>query len=333
MPEPAVSILMPCHNAASFLREAADSVVHQSRSDWELIAVDDGSTDDTGAILDEYGRDPRVRVLRCEHAGIVGALQAAAGAARAPVLARMDADDISLPERIERQLAYLDAHPDVALCGTRVEMIGTELGEGRIRYRDWLNAIVTPEDAWREAFIECPVAHPSFCMRRDAFEAVGGYRDAGWAEDYDLVLRLLEAGHSVSNVPEVLLHWRESGQRLSMRDGRYGEAQFRACKRHYLRKLYLDGGGPPLYQWGAGEVGKRWLRDVDALPVKAVVDLHPRKIGITIHGVPVIAPDGLPPAGECRVLVAVGAPGAREDIRQWFNARGYREVVDYRFIA
>ena len=325
---------MPCHNAAAHLRVAVDSIRGQTVTDWELIAVDDGSVDDTALILDEFARqDHRIRVLRHGHEGIVDALTAAAGVARAPMLARMDADDISLPARLERQLALLEAHPAVALCGTRVEMIGDDIGEGRLRYRDWLNAIESHEDVWREAFIECPVAHPAFCMRREAFEAVGGYRDHGWAEDYDLVFRLLAAGHAIANVPEVLVHWRESGQRLSMRDPRYNEANFRACKRHYLQSLYLGPDGPPLYQWGAGEVGKRWMREPGAFPIEAVVDIHPRKIGTNIHGVRVIAPEDLPPPGECRILAAVGAPGARQSIRDWLNPRGYRETIDYRFIA
>jgi glycosyltransferase involved in cell wall biosynthesis len=333
MPQPTVSILMPCHNAALFLPDALDSILAQSLEDWELIVVDDGSTDATPEILAEYARDPRITVQRRPHGGIVASLQDAAVVARAPFLARMDADDISLPGRLEAQLRFLEAHPAVALCGTQVEMIGAELGEGRLRYRDWLNALVTPAGVAREAFIECPVAHPAFCMRREAFEAVGGYQDKGWAEDYDLVLRFLSANHEVANVPEVLLHWRDSSGRLSMRDARYEEAQFRACKRHYLKRLYLNGSGPPLYQWGAGEVGKRWLRDPDAFPIEAVVDIHPRKIGTKIHGVRVIAPDDLPPAGDCRILVAVGAPGARENIREWLDPRGHREGADYRFIA
>lgn len=334
MTAPSVSILMPCHNAAAFLRDAVDSIRGQTRTDWELIAVDDGSTDETPLILEEYAReDARIRLVRRARTGIVGSLQTAAAEARAGIIARMDADDISLPDRLGRQLAFLQAHPSIAMCGTQVEMIGVAPGEGRIRYGDWLNALTTPEAVWCDAFIECPVAHPAFCMRRAVFESVGGYRDPGWAEDYDLVLRFLAAGHAVANVPAVLLQWRESTGRLSMRDPRYAESQFRACKRHYLRQLYLAEDGPPLYQWGAGEVGKRWMRPPGAFSMEAVVDIHPRKIGTRIHGFRIIAPDALPPPGECRILAAVGAPGARASIREWLDPRGYRETVDYRFIA
>lgn len=325
---------MPFHNAAAHLEAALDSIRGQTIPDWELIAVDDGSTDASTAVLERYAaRDDRIRLFRQPHAGIVASLQFAAEAATAPYLARMDADDRSRPTRLAQQLAAMEADPTLALCGCGVEMIGATLGEGRLRYRDWLNAVRTPDEVRREAFIECPVAHPAFLMRRTAFDAVGGYADRGWAEDYDLVLRLVTSGYRVANLPEALLDWRESEGRLSMRDERYSEAQFRACKRHYLPRVMPLDDGLPLVQWGAGEVGKRWLRDADAFPTVAVVDLHPRKIGRRMHGVLVIPPEDLPPVKACRVLVAVGAPGARDEIRAWLTPRGFREGTDFLFVA
>jgi len=333
MPGPAVSILLPVYDAADTLSEAIDSICAQTWPDWELIVFDDGSTDGTLEVAQSFARnDRRIRVLPSAHAGIVDALRNAAKAAEGPYLARMDGDDIAQPVRLERQMEAMAADNDLALCGTHVTMFGESIGEGRRLYETWLNHFTCHEEMAREIFIECPIAHPTFLMRRSWFECVGGYQDRGWPEDYDLVMRLYLAGGRLGTVPEALLAWREHGHRLSMTDGRYSLEAFRRLKRHYLFESYLSD-GKPFYQWGAGQVGKAWLREWGHQRPTAVVDIHPRKIGKRIHGVRVIEPDDLPPPGTTRTLVAVGAPGAREDIRNWMSERRYREGTDYIFVA
>lgn len=332
MAEPLVSVVLPVYNAARTLPEAIESILPQTADDFELIAVDDGSTDNSLAILERYARDDaRVCVTGRPHEGIVSALCAGCGQARGTFVARMDADDIAEPTRLERQLQAFEGDPNLALCGTQVAMVGS-VGEGRSRYADWLNNLTTHEAIYRERFIECGIAHPAFMMRRACYEQVGGYRDAPWAEDYDLFLRIAEAGGRFTNVDAPLMRWRESTERLSMNDPRYSLDAFRACKIHYLQRSVLAD-GVEFYQWGAGQVGKAWLRAWDGPGPVAVVDVNPRKIGKTIHDTPVIRPDELPPSGTALTLVAVGAPGAREDIRQWFDARGYDEERDFLFVA
>ena len=117
-----------------------------------------------------------------------------------------------------------------------------------------------------------------------------------------------------------------------MNDPRYAPEQFRALKRHYLGETYLKE-RTEFYQWGAGEVGKQWLREWGRRAPKAVVDINPRKIGRTIHGTRVIIPGELPAPGAGFTVVAVGAPGARDEIRAWFAERGYTELCDYLFLA
>jgi glycosyltransferase involved in cell wall biosynthesis len=330
---PLVSVILPCHNAAATLEAAVSSVVAQSFRDWELIIFDDGSTDASPEVAERLAtEDARIRVVASEHGGIVVALQRACALARGEFLARMDADDYSYPNRLTKQMATMADDKEVALCGTLVRSVGEEVGPGRRRYDAWLNAVVTHEEMVRELFIECPVAHPTFLLRRSSFEAVGGYEDHGWAEDYDLCMRLVQAGGRLAKVQEVLLDWWDSPGRLSMMDDRYSPRQFRALKRHYLRKGPLKDSGR-FFQWGAGEVGKQWLREWRPVRPGAVVDINPRKIGTSIHDTPVIAPEELPGPGDAFTVVAVGAPGAREDIRGWFSPRGYTEGEDYLFLA
>jgi len=333
MPAPTISVLLPCFDAEATLPAAVESIRAQTFEDWELILVDDGSTDGSAAVAALLAReDPRVRVITQPHSGIVGALAAASAEARAPFLARMDADDVAHPERFAKQLQCMADDERIGLCGTQVRMVGGQIGYGRRRYEAWINALLTHEAMARELFVECPIPHPTFLMRRDAFEEVGGYQDRGWAEDYDLCMRLFEAGARFGKVAEPLLDWTESATRLSMTSPRYSPERFRALKRHYLFRTYLRD-RRRFYQWGAGEVGKPWLREWTAHRPEAVVDIHPRKIGRTIHGTRVIDPEDLPGPGDAYVVVAVGAPGAREEIRAWLQPRGYRELDHYLFLA
>lgn len=310
-----------------------NSLLVQSCSDFELLLFDDGADDATRVVADRAAaQDARIRILGGAHVGVAAALRRACAAARGRYIARMDADDVAHPERFAAQVALMESDPRMALCGTQVKLIGDDIGSGRVRYAEWINALTTHEDMARELYVECPLPHPTFFLRRDAYEAIGGYRDGAFPEDYDLVLRFVSAGYRLGKVARPLLQWRHRPERLSMTDPRYGLDRFRALKREHLLSTRLAD-GRPFYQWGAGEVGKQWLREWDARRPEAVVDINPRKIGRRIHGFDVIAPEELPPPGAALTLVAVGAPGAREEIRAWFGARGYVEAVDYLFVA
>lgn len=333
MAQPLISVVMPCHNAALTIEEAIDSIRGQSLADWELIILDDGSSDNSLSLAEKTAReDARIRVLSRPHRGIVPSLREACGHARGSYIARMDADDISLPQRLSRQHDLMRNHPEIGLCGCHVEVFGPAVGAGRERYETWLNQLVTPEDTARELFVECPIAHPAFFMRNDLFRAAAGYQDNGWAEDYDLCMRFFLAGIPLANVPEPLLRWRDTPERLSMQDPRYGLRAFRDLKRHYLARSYLPD-NRPFYQWGAGEVGKVWLREWGSNTPCFAVDINPRKLGRAIHGIPVVPPDAVPPPGSMLGVVAVGAPGARDEIRAWYTPRGYQELRDFLFVA
>jgi glycosyltransferase involved in cell wall biosynthesis len=337
---PVVSLLLPCRDAEPFLPECIRSLESQTLERYEVLAVDDDSTDRTAEILSEWAsRDPRVRVIRTGgETGLVPALNLASASASAPLLGRMDADDVALPRRLELQADLLESHRDVAACGTGVELFpARHVGEGYARYAAWLNGLCHPDDVWRDLLVECPIAHPALLIRRSALRAIGGYRDAGWPEDYDLMLRLHAAGMRASNHPERLLRWRVRPDRHSLASDRYGPDSFRRCKVHFLRESFLPS-GRPLVVWGAGRVGKPLARELlrQGSCVDAFVDLDPRKIGQEIHGAPVLNPEAFarrPAHPRPYVLAAVGSPGARDDIRAALDARGFREIDDYRVCA
>ena len=333
MRNPRISTVLPVYNGAETLRRAIASIQSQDIEDWEMIVVDDGSADGSAGIAaDMASRDQRIQLLRQPHRGLVPALRTGCAAARGEFIARMDADDCSLPQRFSKQLAWFDEHPNGVHCGTQVRMAGAHVKSGRLRYEAWLNENTTHESIVREMFVECPIAHPTFMMRRSALESIGGYRAFDGPEDYDLIMRFWQHGHELGNVPEVLLDWHESAERHSMTSPRYTEEAFRAFKRYWLDHSRITG-GRPLYQWGAGEVGKRWLREWDPGAIVAVADIRSSKIGQRIHGYAVIRPEDLPRAGNCFVVIAVGTPGARGDIRAHCAALGLVEEGDFIFVA
>jgi glycosyltransferase involved in cell wall biosynthesis len=328
-------VLLPCRDAAAHLRECIQSLDAQTYRDFEVIAVDDGSMDGTADILEAWStRDSRVVVMRSEARGLVPALQTALEAAKGEVIVRMDADDIAYPERFARQVALLDAQP-LAACGTLVRYFPRNLvRDGALHYERWVNSLIVPDEIARDIFVECPVPHPTLAISRVALEAVGGYRDIGWPEDYDLLLRLWSRGMMVGKVPEVLLGWREGSGRLSRTDTRYDGASFRRCKIHFLEATLLRE-RPEVMVCGAGPVGKTFARELAlrGFRIRAFIELDPRKIGQEIHGAPVIPYASLGPPDGAFTLAAVSGAEARGHIRKALRAAGHIEMRDYCAVA
>ena len=333
---PAVSVLMPCYNVAETLAEALESLAAQTLVDFEIVAVDDGSDDATPALLQAWARrDSRLRLLSLPHGGIIPGLNAGLAACRAEYVARMDADDRCHPQRLELQAAYLDAHPEVTLAACRVRGFPPEtLRPGGQKYLAWLNSLLSGEDILRELYVESPFAHPSVLFRRSAVLQAGGYQDHGWAEDYDLWLRLAQAGAQFAKLPQVLFDWRDHAQRLTHRDERYTLENFRRARAHYLLRGPLAG-RDALILWGAGRQGRRLGRLLlqFGAPLVAYIDIDPDKIGNTRHARPILPPEELLPCwGRYRnpvLLVTVGVHGALQIVRKRLNGFGLLEGRDW----
>lgn len=337
---PAVSVLMPCHNAQGSIDGAINSILKQTLRDLELVIVDDGSTDASLKLMKRRQKqDQRVRVISIEHAGIVEALNIGLETCRAKFIARMDADDWSYPTRLERQLELLNQAPELAVAGCLVKGFPDQEGSlGISRYLDWLNGLVEAEDIAKEIFIESPLPHPSTLIRRTWLDRVGGYHDCGWAEDYDLWLRMDHHGARFAKVPEVLFSWCDHPGRLTRIDSRYSVENFLRAKAHYLCT------GPliqrdALLLWGAGQMGRRVSKHLlrGGAPLEAFVDIDPKKIGRTMKERPIVSVEELPRWWEKfnhpALLAAVGSHGARGLIREHLTALGLREGVDWWAVA
>lgn len=337
---PTVSVLMPCYNAAGTLEEALESLAAQSLANFEVIVVDDGSEDGSPEILRKWAKkDPRFDWIPRPHAGIVPTLNAGLEACRAPLVARMDADDRAHPERLARQVELLQADTDLTLASCLVAGFPAgQVREGFRVYLRWLNSLVTNCQIRREIFVESPLPHPSVMFRRDRVLQAGGYQDRGWPEDYDLWLRLYTAGARFAKVPEVLLEWREHPRRLTRVDSRYSLENFLRAKAHYLALGPLAGRDAVIV-WGAGMMGRRLSKHLvrQNAPLVAFIDVDPGKIGRTRRGRPILPPEALPEwcsrFQQPVVLAAVGARGARRLIRRRLNDFGLQEGRDWWGVA
>ena len=203
---PAVSVVLGAYNAEQYLAEAVESILSQTFGDFEFIAVDDGSTDQTLDILRRYAaRDSRLKPVHIAHSGIVDAANAGLRVARAELIARFDADDVSLPHRFEKQVQFLAEHPEVVAVGSRmllIEPYGSSLGETAHRLtHEEIEAELFQGSGWS-------LPPPAAMIRHSAIRKIGGYRSEYlWSEDLDLFLRLAEVGR-LANLPDVLVKYR-----------------------------------------------------------------------------------------------------------------------------
>lgn len=211
---PAVSVLMSVFNGAPFLREAVESILCQTFGDFEFIIINDGSSDGSAEILHRYaGEDSRIVLIERENKGLIASLNEGLSCARAPLIARMDADDIALPERLALQKAYMDDHADVSALGGALVLID-EKGRAFGKHAYPRRGATLDRHLYERG---SPVAHPAVMMRRDAVLKLGGYRPAyKHAEDYDLWLRLRKTG-AIDNLPATILKYRQHPGKISLR--------------------------------------------------------------------------------------------------------------------
>jgi glycosyltransferase involved in cell wall biosynthesis len=245
---PTVSVLMPVHNADRYVAQAVDSILGQSWDDWELLIINDGSTDRSRTILERYATgDHRIRLTSRTNTGYTVALNELLTQASGEFVARMDADDVALPNRLARQIEYLRANPAVVCVGTAVHFIDDA---GRF-LRDGHPGLENEEIQQRILAGDCVLNHPSVMMRRHALESVGGYRpEFEPAEDLDLWLRLAEIGR-LANLADPLMNYRQHTASFSERHQmlqleRSAAAVLDACRRRGIppRKIELSAWRP-----------------------------------------------------------------------------------------
>jgi glycosyltransferase involved in cell wall biosynthesis len=310
-----ISVLLPARNASATVREALESMLAQTLPPDEIVFVDDASTDGTGELV----KDPRVKVVKGYGRGLVAALNLGLSGCTGDLIARMDADDVSHPERLRLQVQLIASNPRLGAVGSLVDCPSMP------RLETLLNQTISADQCANARFIEAQLVHPSTTFRREALGS--GWEDHGWAEDWDLLLRLHEQGWQLAKVPQKLLQWRDSETRLTRTSNAYSSEQMFKLRAHYLARGPLKDRAFAI--WGAGPTGKRLARELEAHGLRPVAFYDVDRNKRIARGVPVLTE---PPApGETFLVVAVGAAGAREEIRA--ALRGFREGEHFLFAA
>lgn len=338
--QPLVTVLLPVYNAVHTIEAALHSLFAQCPAKdaplppFEILAIDDGSTDGTAALLRHLALTPlaqgRLRVLHVEHGGIAPALNAGLAAAHGRLIARMDADDTTHPQRLALQTAHLWNNPGLDLSAGLVGFGGDRrLAHGFACFVDWQNSLRTHEQISHGRFRDTPVCHPCVMFRREAAEKWGAYADGDFAEDWELWLRWLHMGARMEKLPHELLIWNDAPSRATRADSRYAPD---ACNR--LRALWLarhlerhNPFHPLVWVVGGGRMARRRLAPLWNLGVRpaAYIDIDPKKIGNVVEGIPVCGRHALPGPDDCRVLNALTAHGAADEAADWLGAQGFRQ--------
>lgn len=243
MNAPLISILLPFYNSQFFLKNCLDSIKKQTLKEFEVILINDGSTDRSNQIATEFTKkDRRFKLFNLEkNTGIVHALNFGIKQCHGSYIARMDADDVMLPERLFKQLDFAKKNPRIDLVGSQVELLRTDapITKGQKNYINWSNSLISDQQIKDQIFVESPVIHPTFFMKKSFMEKMGGYQDNPWAEDYDFILRAFINGGIFGKLPEKLLVKQDHPDRVVRNDVRCKRKAMFAAKAHYFKKSEL----------------------------------------------------------------------------------------------
>lgn len=327
---PLVSVLLPYCNASPALDAAIASIAAQTFSQWELLLIDNASTDESTLIAQRWAdHDPRITLLHEPRIGIAHALNSGLAQASGMYIARMDADDVSPPERLVKQVAYLEAHPEVGVLGTRTAFASTmHESRGMQAFVDWQNKILSPREHYVKRFVDAPLAHPTVMFRRELVSAHGGYDTGPLPEDHELWLRWMDAGVRFAKLPEELLTWNDHSGRLSRTHPNYSVDSFFTTKAKWLArwmKRKLDS-RPAIIAGTSALCRDRAAKlEAEGIAVNAFTDVKAREV----PGYSFIPHEQLPPAGEAFIVSFISQRGTGERIAEFLSTRGLAEGTDF----
>lgn len=332
---PEVTIVLPFFNADNTLATAVESILGQTFKSFELLMVNNNSTDESFSIAQQFAKkDSRVRLLNETKQGVDHAMNCGMENARGRFVARMDADDVSHPERLEKQVRFLNENPHIGLVGSYVKYVPHNSRTGGFkRFVSWVNSFHTSEEIERNRFVEIPLVNPTILFRREWFEKLGGCRQGDFPEDYEMLLRFLEGGVKMAKLPELLLEWHDYSTRLTRTDERYTTGAFFRVKAEYFKKWSERNNPfhPEIWVWGAGRKTRQRARLLldEGLKIKGFIDIAERKATqkSTLHYL------DIPPVGKMFIVSMVANYGARDLIRKNLLERNYLEGKDFIFLA
>jgi len=332
---PAISIIMPVKNTEAFLRECLDSILEQSETNWELIAVDDHSTDSCLSILREYEqKDERIKILENNGVGIIKALRLAFAESKGRLITRMDSDDIMASEKLLILKSNLETFGKGYIAVGLVKYFSEkQLGEGFQRYEAWLNSLTSEGRNFQEIYKECVVPSPCWMVYREDLIACDAFEPNDYPEDYDLTFRFYLMKLKAIRCNTVLHYWRDYDTRTSRTDEHYADSTFFEIKYRYFIENEYDS-HKNLVVWGAGAKGKNIAQRLlkSGIPFYWICD-NPNKIGKHIYDQLLLPFDELSKIENPQSIITVAIPNAQQQIKKYLDGMGAQSMKDYFFFC
>lgn len=326
-----ISIIMPVYNAENFLQECLESIKQQSHTNWELIAVDDFSTDASFKVLEEASSfDNRIRVLKNTEKGIIPALSLALKSADGSFITRMDSDDIMPPDRLSTMLEASRAAPPKTLVSGLVKYFSKdEVSDGYQIYEHWLNANILTENPWKSVYRECIIASPCWMCKTEELKHMGGFENLEYPEDYDLVFQWYKNNFTVKAINQTLLLWREHPARTSRNSENYAQAAFFNLKvKRFIENEIKE---EQTVLWGSSIKARLTARILLERNIEFLwMDLHPEKYPDGIFGKEILHFKHLEKLSKAKLILTVYPPP--EEMRKmetYLHKFGYAEGENY----
>jgi glycosyltransferase involved in cell wall biosynthesis len=327
-----ISVILPYFNAQNTLKTAIESILTQSYNKFELILCDDGSNDASAEIANSYAGDKRIKLIDQENQGVARAHAFAMQHSQGDFIARMDADDLSHPERLNLQYNHLMNNPELDVSATQVRFCSSlSNSQGFKEFVDWNNTLIESNEISENRFIEMPLINPSTMIRRGIYEIHGTYNHNDFPEDYDYWLKLLAKEIKIEKIAQELLTWNDSSTRLSRSSDLYDPENFYACKAFYLAQELKKTQIREVAIWGAGNKSRKRAEQLlqYGIKISAYIDVSEKLIGKKINGIPVYSYEDERKIKDFFVLSYVGNRGIRDKIKVYLQKLGLKSFKDF----
>lgn len=335
MQKPIVSILIPFKDTEHFLSECIESIQNQTYTNWELLIVDDGSTDDSFEVVNSYAnKDKKIKLLKNSGIGIIEALRLAFKYSKGDYITRMDSDDIMTPNKLEVLVENLQTHGRQHIAVGLVKYFSSVgISDGYAKYEVWLNNLTKKGTNYSEIYKECVIPSPCWMVHRDDLIACDEFNPNFYPEDYDLTFRFYE--NELKCIPcDVILHqWRDYNTRTSRTHEHYSDNHFIDLKLHYFLRLHYDA-SRPLTIWGAGTKGKYIAKLLikKQIPFVWICD-NPKKIGKHIYNQEMRNFNFLEELQQPQSIITVANNNAQQEIKAYFKTQKMQSMIDYFFFC
>lgn len=330
-----ISILIPFKNTESYLAECLDSILDQSYQNWELLIVDDHSTDKSYELVKTYTeKDKRIKLFKNLGYGIIEALRLAHSKSSGTYITRMDSDDIMHPEKLSIMYNALKVHGKQHIALGLVKYFSKQgIGDGYAKYEAWLNKLTSEGSNYSEIYKECVIPSPCWMIHREDFLTCEGFNPNRYPEDYDLTFRFYKYGMTCIPNQTILHYWRDYSTRASRTHEHYAENHFLELKVNYFLELDYDK-NRPLTVWGAGQKGKKVakLLKEKQVPFLWICD-NPKKIGKHIYNELLYNFEHLNQLDRPQSIVTVANLNSQEEITFYFESQQMQAMTDYFFLC